>query len=112
MSSVTLLNPTDVTEKCIFCKISDGRVRPGGEEEEELIFQNDDIVAFDDINPGAKTHFLIITKKQLKKCWSTTPQIMDQAANTILKDRIMEEEQTHMFLFVLLLIQFIMSIYT
>ena len=44
--------PANVTDHCIFCKIGDGRVKPGGKvNPKELIFENDAIVAFDDMNP-------------------------------------------------------------
>ncbi len=47
--------------ECIFCKIIDGQIPA------DLIYQDDSIVAFRDINPHAPTHVLIIPKKHIEK---------------------------------------------
>lgn len=44
---------------CIFCKISSGEIPTKPIYEDEYIF------AFDDINPAADIHFLIIPKKHI-----------------------------------------------
>ena len=44
---------------CIFCKIVDG-VIPS-----KKIFEDDDFLAFHDINPKAKVHALVIPKKHI-----------------------------------------------
>ncbi len=41
---------------CIFCKIINGDFNT------EFIYEDDDFVAFDDINPQAPTHMLIVPK--------------------------------------------------
>lgn len=46
-------------EDCVFCKIADGRI-PANK-----VFETDDIVAFDDVNPAAPVHVLVIPKKHL-----------------------------------------------
>ena len=43
--------------ECIFCKISAGDIPT------PRIYENDYAFVIDDINPVAKTHFLVITKK-------------------------------------------------
>ena len=45
---------------CIFCKI----VR--GEIPSKKIYENDDVVAFDDIHPAAPVHFLVVPKKHIE----------------------------------------------
>ena len=47
--------------ECIFCKIVDGQIPA------DLIYQDDSIVAFRDINSQAPTHVLIIPKKHIEK---------------------------------------------
>lgn len=83
--------PIDVRDKCIFCKIADGKTKPGGKANpKELIYENDNIVAFDDMNPGAISHSLVVPKKHLKNCWSLSPKLLDEmekVAFEILKDR-------------------------
>lgn len=46
-------------DNCIFCKISEGEVPT------EFIYQDEDLIAFKDINPKAPVHILIVTKKHI-----------------------------------------------
>lgn len=45
---------------CIFCKIV------AGEIPKEFAYEDDDVVAFEDINPQAKIHLLIIPKAHIE----------------------------------------------
>ena len=45
---------------CIFCKIAKGEI------DSTKVFENDQIVAFYDINPKARVHILIIPKKHIE----------------------------------------------
>lgn len=42
---------------CIFCKIANKEINS------EIIYENDSVIAFKDLEPKAKIHFLIIPKK-------------------------------------------------
>jgi histidine triad (HIT) family protein len=44
---------------CIFCKIISGDISG------DIIYQDDDVLAFRDLNPQAPTHFLLIPKKHI-----------------------------------------------
>ena len=44
---------------CIFCQIADGKI-PG-----DILYQDEEVVAFRDINPQATTHLLIIPRKHI-----------------------------------------------
>jgi len=44
---------------CLFCKIANGTI-PG-----EIVFQDDDVIAFRDIGPHAPQHCLIIPRKHI-----------------------------------------------
>ncbi len=44
---------------CLFCKIRDGDI-PG-----EVVYENDDVLAFRDVNPQAPTHILVIPRKHI-----------------------------------------------
>ena len=44
---------------CIFCKIAAGQIPA------KKLYEDEDLVAFDDINPAAPVHFLIIPKRHL-----------------------------------------------
>lgn len=42
---------------CIFCKIANKEIPTN------FVYETDDVLAFNDINPKAKTHILVIPKK-------------------------------------------------
>ena len=44
---------------CIFCKMVTREIQP------EVVFEDDDVLAFRDINPQAPTHILIIPKRHV-----------------------------------------------
>ncbi len=48
-------------EDCIFCQVADKTVSS------ELLYEDDDVVAFKDINPQAPSHILIIPKKHIDR---------------------------------------------
>lgn len=48
-------------EECIFCKIIDKKIPS------ELIYEDSEIVAFNDAHPQAKCHVLIVPKKHIPK---------------------------------------------
>jgi histidine triad (HIT) family protein len=45
---------------CLFCKIANG------ETDTKFLFENENFVAFDDINPHAPVHALIVPKKHIR----------------------------------------------
>ena len=46
-------------EDCIFCKIANGEIG-------KLIYENEYVAAFDDLNPQAPVHSLIVPKKHIE----------------------------------------------
>ena len=46
-------------EKCIFCDIASKRV------ESQIVYEDEEVIAFRDINPQAPIHILIIPKKHI-----------------------------------------------
>ena len=47
-------------ENCLFCKISHGN------SSTEILYENDTLVVFRDINPAAPIHLLIVPKKHIR----------------------------------------------
>ena len=47
-------------EDCIFCKIIKGKIPS------EKVYEDEDILAYKDINPAAPIHILVIPKKHVK----------------------------------------------
>ena len=58
---------------CLFCKIANGEIPS------EFIYEDDDVVAFDDLNPQAPHHFLCIPKQHI----STTNDLEIADAETV-----------------------------
>ena len=48
-------------EDCLFCKIIEGRIPS------KIVYQDTDIIAFEDISPQAPVHLLIVPKKHISK---------------------------------------------
>ena len=46
-------------EECIFCKIADGRIKS------ETVYEDDVCVAFNDLDPQAPTHILVIPRQHI-----------------------------------------------
>ena len=44
---------------CLFCKIRDGDIKG------DIVYQDDDVLAFNDVNPQAPVHVLIIPNKHI-----------------------------------------------
>lgn len=45
--------------ECLFCKIRDGAIPT------DLIYEDDDVLAFHDVNPQAPVHILVIPRKHI-----------------------------------------------
>lgn len=58
---------------CLFCKIANDEIKA------DVVYQNDDVVAFRDINPQAATHVLVIPRRHI----STLNDLQDEDANTV-----------------------------
>ena len=54
-------------ENCLFCKIAAGTI-PG-----KIVYSDEDVVAFEDINPQAPQHILIIPRRHIPSMADVTP---------------------------------------
>ena len=62
---------------CLFCKIINGDIP------NKTVFENDNFLAFEDINPQAKIHVLIIPKIHVDSFNEITPNIMGEMTSFI-----------------------------
>lgn len=50
---------SNVSERCLFCRIAAGDIPA------KIVYQDDAVVAFEDINPQAPTHILVIPRRHI-----------------------------------------------
>ena len=55
-------------ENCVFCKIAAGQIPS------KIVYQDDDVVAFEDLNPQAPHHVLIIPRRHIASLPDLTPE--------------------------------------
>lgn len=53
---------------CLFCKMVNGTIKP------KVVYENDAVMAFEDINPQAPVHVLVIPKKHIATLNDLEPQ--------------------------------------
>ena len=86
---MTALDPT-----CIFCKIIEGDIPA------EIVYRNENVVAFNDLNPQAPTHVLIIptlhaeNAAQVAAISPTIIAAMHKAADEIAAERSLDGYRT------------------
>lgn len=61
---------------CLFCKMAKGEITPS------IVFEDDEILAFNDIAPQAPIHILIIPKKHIST--------LNEADDTLLLGKLMQ----------------------
>jgi len=74
-------------EDCIFCKIAKNEVPT------KLIYEDEEVVAFNDINPKAPVHILIIPKKHIDSVKDLKPEDKELAGHLILTAKKIAEEK-------------------
>ena len=67
---------------CLFCKISQGQT------DTEMLYENDTLVVFRDINPAAPIHLLIVPKKHIRSVNDLT-----EADRPILAELVMAAQE-------------------
>ena len=58
---------------CLFCKMVSGEIKP------DVVFEDDDVLAFRDVNPQAPTHVLVIPKTHV----STVNDLLPEHASMV-----------------------------
>jgi len=72
---------------CIFCKIVEGRIPS------RKVFEDDDMLAFHDINPLAPVHFMIIPKKHVDSLAHVGPEHVQVLGRMMAKAGELAREQ-------------------
>jgi len=76
-----------MAEECIFCRIVTGEV-PG-----DIVYQDEDFLAFRDISPQAPTHLLIIPKIHITSSTELTEEQQELAGRLIIIARNLAEKE-------------------
>ena len=72
---------------CLFCKISQGKT------DTEMLFENDTLVVFRDINPAAPIHLLIVPKRHIRSVNDLTAADQPVLSEMIMVAREMAAQQ-------------------
>ncbi len=72
---------------CLFCKIVNRQLAA------DIVFEDDEVVAFNDINPQAPTHLLIIPKKHIATVNDLTDAEIDLPGKLILRAKTIARER-------------------
>lgn len=70
---------TSSNERCLFCRIASGEVPA------KLVYEDDDVLAFHDINPQAPTHVLVIPRRHIPSLDDMQPGDAEAVGRTILR---------------------------
>jgi histidine triad (HIT) family protein len=54
--------------ECIFCQVASGRMAS------DIVYEDNDVVAFNDINPEAPIHVLVVPRKHVASLNETIPE--------------------------------------
>lgn len=74
-------------EGCIFCKIVHREIPSS------IVFEDDDILAFNDINPQAPVHILLVPKEHFASLNAIPEEKKDILSSLLLKTRQIAEEK-------------------
>lgn len=64
---------------CLFCKIASGEIPA------DVVYRDDDLVAFRDINPQAPTHILIIPTRHIARVSDATADDLELLGSMVLR---------------------------
>ena len=76
-----------MSEDCLFCKIAEGQIKS------DVVYEDDDILAFKDINPKAPVHILFIPKKHIPTLNDASESDASLIGKIILKATDVAKEQ-------------------
>jgi len=71
-----------MADDCLFCKMASGEIKP------DVLYEDDTILAFSDINPQAPVHFLVIPKEHV----STLNDLDDSHAEVVGKMHLVAKQ--------------------
>ena len=73
--------------ECIFCRIVEGKIPS------RKVYEDDDMLAFHDINPVAPVHFMIVPKKHVDSLAHVGPEHVEVLGKMMAKSGALAREQ-------------------
>ncbi|MET0052776.1 MAG: histidine triad nucleotide-binding protein [Candidatus Thiodiazotropha sp.] len=73
--------------ECLFCKFVSGEIAPN------IVYQDDDVLAFRDINPQSPTHVLVIPKRHIPTLNDLSPADAELVGKLYLTAKKVAEEE-------------------
>jgi histidine triad (HIT) family protein len=74
-------------KECPFCKMVSGEIKPS------LVLQDEQLIAFRDINPQASTHILVVPRKHISTLNDLAPADAGVIANMVLAAREIAKQE-------------------
>ena len=65
-------------EDCLFCRMASGEIKP------DMVYEDDDFIAFRDINPQAPVHILVVPRRHIATTNDLEPADAELAGRLIL----------------------------
>lgn len=74
-------------QDCVFCKIVEGKIPTS------KIFEDENVLAFNDIKPSAETHLVLISKKHIATFMDLNGEMLDitKIAQKLIAEKKLEE---------------------
>jgi histidine triad (HIT) family protein len=72
---------------CLFCKFVSGEIKP------QTVYEDDDVLAFRDINPQAPCHVLIVPKRHISTLNDLTPDDAELVGKLYLAARKVAQQE-------------------
>ncbi len=72
---------------CLFCKMISGDIQP------DTVYENDDVLAFRDINPQAPLHVLVIPKRHISTLNDLQPEDAELVGKLYLAAKLVAERE-------------------
>ena len=80
-----------MNDECLFCQIASGKIAS------DIVYEDNDVVAFTDISPGAPTHLLVVPRRHIASLNDLNPKDgellgkMVSTAATLAKQRSLDD---------------------
>lgn len=72
---------------CLFCKIIDGKIPA------QKVFEDDEVIAFRDVNPQAPTHILLVPRRHITTLNDLTPTDVTLVGKLLLQAKTLAEQE-------------------